>query len=177
MLRNVTLLLLDRKLDTWAFPKWEVGHLHLDQRSTWHCNLPLCFSEVQLRFSFWSKCWHVLWFQLEKEALAKGVPVGQAIDIEISPPRPKRKPNISYPRRSGYEFPKYTGSNRDSKEVCAGSSDTHTAKQVLDSKKEPLPDGRCIPFISLFAVFIYMFWLVSCSWFQKSTGGDQKENN
>ena len=42
----------------------------------------------------------VLCFQLEKEAQVKGVPIGQAIDIEIPPPRPKRKPSNPYPRKT-----------------------------------------------------------------------------
>jgi len=36
--------------------------------------------------------------QLEKEAKAKGI---QAVDIEIPPPCPKRKPNAPYPRKPG----------------------------------------------------------------------------
>lgn len=39
--------------------------------------------------------------QVEKEAEAKGVPVAQALDIAIPPPRPKRKPNNPYPRKTG----------------------------------------------------------------------------
>ncbi|KAJ0846471.1 putative transcription factor MYB-HB-like family [Helianthus annuus] len=38
--------------------------------------------------------------KLEKEAGAKGVPIGQALDLEIPPPRPKRKPNYPYPRNT-----------------------------------------------------------------------------
>ncbi|XP_057531810.1 protein LATE ELONGATED HYPOCOTYL-like isoform X1 [Amaranthus tricolor] len=38
--------------------------------------------------------------KLEKEAQVKGVPIGQAIDIEIPPPRPKRKPSNPYPRKT-----------------------------------------------------------------------------
>ncbi|CAA7044332.1 unnamed protein product [Microthlaspi erraticum] len=39
--------------------------------------------------------------KVEKEAEAKGVPMGQALDIAIPPPRPKRKPNNPYPRKTG----------------------------------------------------------------------------
>ncbi|EPS72249.1 hypothetical protein M569_02508, partial [Genlisea aurea] len=35
--------------------------------------------------------------KLEKEAIVKGV--GHALDIEIPPPRPKRKPSNPYPRK------------------------------------------------------------------------------
>ncbi|KAJ0535369.1 putative transcription factor MYB-HB-like family [Helianthus annuus] len=38
--------------------------------------------------------------KLEKEAVAKGIPIGQAVDMEIPPPRPKRKPNYPYPRKT-----------------------------------------------------------------------------
>ncbi|RWW82743.1 hypothetical protein BHE74_00008782, partial [Ensete ventricosum] len=38
--------------------------------------------------------------QIEKEALEKGIPPGQAHDIDIPPPRPKRKPCSPYPRKS-----------------------------------------------------------------------------
>ncbi|KAI3777073.1 hypothetical protein L1987_46867 [Smallanthus sonchifolius] len=38
--------------------------------------------------------------KLEKEAVAKGVPIGQALNMEIPPPRPKRKPNYPYPRKT-----------------------------------------------------------------------------
>lgn len=37
--------------------------------------------------------------KLEKEASTKGIPLGQTLDIEIPPPRPKRKPNNPYPRK------------------------------------------------------------------------------
>lgn len=41
--------------------------------------------------------------QLEKEAVTKGVAPGQAHEIDIPPPRPKRKPSCPYPRKSkGY---------------------------------------------------------------------------
>ncbi|OEL37064.1 Protein LHY, partial [Dichanthelium oligosanthes] len=39
--------------------------------------------------------------QLEKEAMNNGTSPGQAHDIDIPPPRPKRKPNSPYPRKSG----------------------------------------------------------------------------
>ncbi|CAL9071231.1 unnamed protein product [Musa textilis] len=38
--------------------------------------------------------------KLEKEALEKGIPAGQSHDIDIPPPRPKRKPSCPYPRKS-----------------------------------------------------------------------------
>nr|ANW45546.1 CCA1 [Brassica carinata] len=66
--------------------------------------------------------------KVEKEAEAKGVPVAQALDIAIPPPRPKRKPNNPYPRKTG------TGSLPISK---TGLSD---GKQSLGSDKVLLPE-------------------------------------
>ncbi|KAK3435314.1 hypothetical protein EUGRSUZ_D02651 [Eucalyptus grandis] len=43
--------------------------------------------------------------KLEKEAIVKGVPVGQTLDIKIPPPRPKRKPSNPYPRKTGASTP------------------------------------------------------------------------
>lgn len=37
---------------------------------------------------------------MEKEAMNNGTSPGQAHDIDIPPPRPKRKPNSPYPRKS-----------------------------------------------------------------------------
>jgi MYB-related transcription factor LHY len=39
--------------------------------------------------------------QLEKEAMNNGTSPGQTHDIDIPPPRPKRKPNSPYPRKNG----------------------------------------------------------------------------
>ncbi|CAL5003970.1 unnamed protein product [Urochloa decumbens] len=39
--------------------------------------------------------------KLEKEAMNNGTSPGQGHDIDIPPPRPKRKPNSPYPRKSG----------------------------------------------------------------------------
>ncbi|XWS28079.1 hypothetical protein CRYUN_Cryun25bG0034700 [Craigia yunnanensis] len=70
---------------------------------------------------------------LEKEALAKGVPIGQALDIEIPPPRPKRKPSNPYPRKTGA----VVGAKDGKSEMLISS--LH-CKQVLDLEKEPLPE-------------------------------------
>ncbi|XP_019056755.1 PREDICTED: protein CCA1 [Tarenaya hassleriana] len=39
--------------------------------------------------------------KVEKEAQAKGFPLGQALDVDIPPPRPKKKPSNPYPRKTG----------------------------------------------------------------------------
>ncbi|CAA6673560.1 unnamed protein product [Spirodela intermedia] len=53
--------------------------------------------------------------KLEKEAVSKGIPLGQVHDIEIPPPRPKRKPTNPYPRKIG------VGTACPTKETCSDS--------------------------------------------------------
>ncbi|PON97191.1 Protein LHY [Trema orientale] len=75
---------------------------------------------------------------LEKEALLKGVPVGQALDIDIPPPRPKRKPSNPYPRKTSSGTPTSQVGAKDGKFLSSESS-SH-CKQVLDLEKEPVPE-------------------------------------
>lgn len=87
---------------------------------------------------------------MEKEALVKGVPVGQAIDIDIPPPRPKRKPSNPYPRKTSAGASSAGTSTsqvgaKDGKYLSSGSS--HNCKQVLDLEKEPLPEVITFSFI------------------------------
>lgn len=77
-------------------------------------------------------------FQLEKEALVKGVPVGQALDIDIPPPRPKRKPSNPYPRKTSASAQTSHVGGKDGKLLVSVSS-SH-CKQVLDLEKEPQPE-------------------------------------
>ncbi|KAF2304834.1 hypothetical protein GH714_038114 [Hevea brasiliensis] len=71
--------------------------------------------------------------KLEKEAVAKGVPIGQAIDIDIPPPRPKRKPSNPYPRKTGVGPTPLQLAVKDGKLL-------NSVKQALDLEKEPLPE-------------------------------------
>ncbi|XP_029116178.1 protein CCA1 isoform X2 [Elaeis guineensis] len=69
--------------------------------------------------------------KLEKEAVLKGSPPGQAHDIDIPPPRPKRKPSTPYPRKSWVGSVSPTGdamNDKSSKSVSLVS----TNKQVWD---------------------------------------------
>ncbi|KAB2052498.1 hypothetical protein ES319_A12G125000v1 [Gossypium barbadense] len=75
--------------------------------------------------------------KLEKEALAKGVPIGQALDIEIPPPRPKRKPSNPYPRKTGAATTVQEGAKDGKSEMPLSSL---RCKQMLDLEKEPLPE-------------------------------------
>ncbi|XP_022770652.1 protein LHY-like isoform X3 [Durio zibethinus] len=74
--------------------------------------------------------------KLEKEALAKGITIGQALDIEIPPPRPKRKPSNPYPRKTGAATSAQVGSKDGKSEM----SISLRCKKVLDLEKEPLPE-------------------------------------
>ncbi|KAL1367138.1 hypothetical protein HN51_021201 [Arachis hypogaea] len=75
--------------------------------------------------------------KLEKEAQAKGVPIGQALDIEIPPPRPKRKPSNPYPRKTSAGAASLHSGAKDGK---LSSLESSHAKQALDLEKEPVPE-------------------------------------
>ncbi|KAF7800813.1 protein LHY-like isoform X1 [Senna tora] len=75
--------------------------------------------------------------KLEKEALVKGVPLGQALDIDIPPPRPKRKPSNPYPRKTSNVAPTSHSGVKDGKLVSISSSH---GKQAIDLEKEPHPE-------------------------------------
>jgi MYB-related transcription factor LHY len=78
---------------------------------------------------------------LEKEAVVKGVPIGQALDIDIPPPRPKRKPSNPYPRKIGVGPPASQVGAKDGKLLTSASFPC--CKQVLGLEKEPLPEVNC----------------------------------
>ncbi|KAL0700495.1 hypothetical protein Bca4012_056617 [Brassica carinata] len=73
--------------------------------------------------------------KLEKEAEAKGIPVCQALNIEIPPPRPKRKPNTPYPRKPGNNGP---SSSQAPSAKLASSSQCNQA--FLDLEKVPISE-------------------------------------
>lgn len=79
----------------------------------------------------------MIFTQLEKEALVKGVPIGQAIDIDIPPPRPKRKPSNPYPRKSSAVTATLQSGEKD---VKLNSVESSHVKLTLDLEKEPLPE-------------------------------------
>ncbi|XP_050387154.1 protein LATE ELONGATED HYPOCOTYL [Argentina anserina] len=74
--------------------------------------------------------------KLEKEAVSKGVPVGQSIDIDIPPPRPKRKPSNPYPRKSSDAAPTWSTSHVGAKDgnLVSSASSSHS-KQSVDLEK------------------------------------------
>ncbi|CAJ1950573.1 unnamed protein product [Sphenostylis stenocarpa] len=74
---------------------------------------------------------------LEKEALVKGVPIGQALHIDIPPPRPKRKPSNPYPRKTRIGTATLHSGAKDGKLNLVESSHVN---QALDLEKEPLPE-------------------------------------
>ncbi|KAK7354874.1 hypothetical protein VNO80_20426 [Phaseolus coccineus] len=76
--------------------------------------------------------------KLEKEAFVKGVPIGQALDIDIPPPRPKRKPSNPYPRKTNAGVPTLQNGAKNGKSLISVAS-LH-GKQALDLEKEPLPE-------------------------------------
>ncbi|GER37298.1 homeodomain-like superfamily protein [Striga asiatica] len=73
---------------------------------------------------------------LEKEANVKGVPVGHALDIDIPPPRPKRKPSSPYPRKKCVETPNPQVALKNGNTPCSVSSSCHS-KLTIALEKEP----------------------------------------
>ncbi|KFK42494.1 protein late elongated hypocotyl [Arabis alpina] len=71
--------------------------------------------------------------KLEKEAEAKGIPVCQALDIDIPPPRPKRKPNTPYPRKPGNNGT--SSSQVSSAKFASSASSSHLNQGCLDLEK------------------------------------------
>ncbi|KAI3726245.1 hypothetical protein L1987_66042 [Smallanthus sonchifolius] len=72
--------------------------------------------------------------KLEKEAVAKRIPIGQALDMEIPPPRPKRKPDYPYPRKTDPKTHTQLAL-KDEKQTTLVSS-----LQSLDLETKPLPE-------------------------------------
>ncbi|CAG7908843.1 hypothetical protein IGI04_039213 [Brassica rapa subsp. trilocularis] len=77
--------------------------------------------------------------KLEKEAEAKGIPVCQALNIEIPPPRPKRKPNTPYPRKPGNNGPSSSQVPSSAKLVSPASS-SQCNQAFLDLEKVPISE-------------------------------------
>ncbi|XP_045794840.1 protein LATE ELONGATED HYPOCOTYL isoform X1 [Trifolium pratense] len=76
--------------------------------------------------------------KLEKEALVKGAALGQALDIDIPPPRPKRKPSNPYPRKTNVGTPTLHSGAKYGKPLIAVAS-SH-GKQAMDFEKESPPE-------------------------------------
>ncbi|CAN4087118.1 unnamed protein product [Withania somnifera] len=77
--------------------------------------------------------------QLEKEALTKGVPISQALDIEIPPPRPKRKPSNPYPRKTSVAVPSSQVGTKDGK-LSSPFSSMCEDRNLFDLEKEPITE-------------------------------------
>nr|A0A0G3VTN5.1 RecName: Full=Protein LATE ELONGATED HYPOCOTYL; Short=PhLHY [Petunia x hybrida]AKL88450.1 late elongated hypocotyl [Petunia x hybrida] len=75
--------------------------------------------------------------KLEKEALIKGVPISEALDIEIPPPRPKRKPSNPYPRKTSIAVPTSQVGTKDGKLSTPFPSICEN-RNLLDLEKEPI---------------------------------------
>ncbi|KAK4743513.1 hypothetical protein SAY87_001514 [Trapa incisa] len=79
--------------------------------------------------------------KLEKEAHVKGIPVGQALDIEIPPPRPKKKPSNPYPRKTSAGTPVSQAKAKDGGILDAVSPSC--CQKGLDLEREPPPERDC----------------------------------
>lgn len=78
------------------------------------------------------------YYQLEKEALVKGAAIGQSLNIDIPPPRPKRKPSNPYPRKTNVGAPTLHSGAKYGKPLTAFAS-LH-GKEAMDFEKESLPE-------------------------------------
>ncbi|XP_042481202.1 protein LATE ELONGATED HYPOCOTYL-like isoform X2 [Macadamia integrifolia] len=76
--------------------------------------------------------------KLEKESLIKGIPLQQALDIEIPPPRPKRKPSNPYPRKTSTGAPQ--SSLVKDGNLLTPASHLHAGKQPVDLENDPSPE-------------------------------------
>ncbi|PIA48743.1 hypothetical protein AQUCO_01300001v1 [Aquilegia coerulea] len=70
--------------------------------------------------------------KLEREALIEGVPLGKGRDIHIPPPRPKRKPNTPYPRKTGAGTPNSIPVGVKDVNLLNSSSSSYSTKQIQD---------------------------------------------
>ncbi|XP_059301523.1 protein LATE ELONGATED HYPOCOTYL [Lycium ferocissimum] len=77
--------------------------------------------------------------KLEKEALTKGVPISQALDIEIPPPRPKRKPSNPYPRKTSIAVPSSQVGTKDGN-LSTPFSSICEDRNLFDLEKEPITE-------------------------------------
>ncbi|KAF8379829.1 hypothetical protein HHK36_029278 [Tetracentron sinense] len=77
--------------------------------------------------------------KLEKEALIKGIPLGQALDISIPPPRPKKKPSNPYPRKTSAGAPNSLPVGPKDGKLLSSTS-LFAGKQILDLENEPPPE-------------------------------------
>ncbi|XP_047334601.1 protein LATE ELONGATED HYPOCOTYL-like [Impatiens glandulifera] len=80
--------------------------------------------------------------KLEKEALAKGAPVGGTLELEIPPPRPKRKPSNPYPRKTATGAHPSLLADKDKMLSTPISSDC-PGTQTIVLEKELLPEKLC----------------------------------
>ncbi|KAJ0968549.1 hypothetical protein J5N97_025466 [Dioscorea zingiberensis] len=72
---------------------------------------------------------------LEKEATLKGIPLAQAHDIDIPPPRPKRKPSNPYPRKVGSVSLSSSGEVKDGRKSQGAGSQTLAMEEVAPGER------------------------------------------
>ncbi|KAF7096024.1 hypothetical protein CFC21_098040 [Triticum aestivum] len=95
--------------------------------------------------------------KLEKEAINNGTSPGQAHDIDIPPPRPKRKPNCPYPRKGCLssetptrEVPKSSVSLSNSNAEMASNGTLQLTCIRKLQRKELSENGSCSEVINIF---------------------------
>ncbi|XP_008808260.1 protein LATE ELONGATED HYPOCOTYL isoform X2 [Phoenix dactylifera] len=81
--------------------------------------------------------------KLEKEALTEGIPLGHSHDIEIPPPRPKRKPIFPYPRKVDVGSPSPFEEAKDEKVSNSAASQEPVAVEMQQRTKRTSGGGSC----------------------------------
>ncbi|GJN39623.1 hypothetical protein PR202_gb28754 [Eleusine coracana subsp. coracana] len=94
--------------------------------------------------------------QLEKEAMNNGTSPGKAHDIDIPPPRPKRKPNSPYPRKNGLNSETSTKEvlndklTKSNMRLSNGNVDMTSVSLQKLQRKEISEKGSCSEVLTLF---------------------------
>ncbi|KAF8712952.1 hypothetical protein HU200_028739 [Digitaria exilis] len=95
--------------------------------------------------------------KLEKEAMNNGTSPGQAHDIDIPPPRPKRKPNSPYPRKSCLSSETPTKEAPNDKSTKSNMTQSNGHVQIAGDlslqkfqRKEVSEKGSCSEVLNLF---------------------------
>ncbi|XP_078173193.1 homeodomain-like superfamily protein isoform X2 [Carex rostrata] len=83
--------------------------------------------------------------KLEKEAVTKGVAPGQAHDIDIPPPRPKRKPSCPYPRKTKSYSVNFQPLTVDFSKPKGLVPALATSREAPRAEIDAFPEGNILP--------------------------------
>lgn len=90
--------------------------------------------------------------------------MGQAIDIEIPPPRPKRKPSNPYPRKVGVGTLSSQVGTKDGNHLISDFT-LPSATHVLDVEKKETPEVHVYLCMKAFTSVFFLFVFI-CTYFK-----------